>query len=248
MFQAVKFKTRMFAYVLGLLLLAVLVVAGITSYNIYNRSLELGRFLIEQEAAKAIDVLVMHHKASQSRLNAVMDCLLGRVAVEELSEGYDARHELVDGIRREYDVSATIFWLAPEGFKRISTNVLQDGQRLVGTALSDGPAYDALRSGRPYDGFSNVGGVFRIVKYQPLVRDGRVVGAVYAGKRALTPEYVDYLASIKVGVKRYAYVFDDQGRLVHHPDASLVGVDIVERFPFGKAMLGMQKGLFEYVR
>ena len=92
MFKTVKFKTRMFAYVLGLLLLAVLVVAGITSYNIYNRSLELGRFLIEKEAAKAIDVLVMHHKASQSRLNAVLDCLLGRIDLGEFSEDYHARH------------------------------------------------------------------------------------------------------------------------------------------------------------
>lgn len=86
---------------------------------------------------------------------------------------------LVDNIRSNFNVRATIFL----DKVRIATNVTDDnGERAIGTLLSD-PVYDTvINKGENYFGRAFVVNDWYITAYEPI-RDinGRVVGALYVG-------------------------------------------------------------------
>lgn len=92
------------------------------------------------------------------------------------------QYKLLDEVKCNLGGTATLFVLAGADFIRVSTNVLKaDGGRAVGTALARGPAHDALIQGRSYRGDIEIlGGVYQAL-YEPMLQNGRVVGASYFG-------------------------------------------------------------------
>lgn len=85
----------------------------------------------------------------------------------------------VDRIKTITGGVATIF----AGDLRISTNVMKDGQRAVGTRLARGPIYDAvLGRGERYRGEADILGQKYLVAYDPIVgSNGRPIGILFAG-------------------------------------------------------------------
>ena len=221
----VRLQTKLQFAVMGIVTFAVVLSAGLSVYSIYSKALSLGQGLAETASSQVMEVLDLYHKSSKHRLSAVMDILESGVDMAEFSPQYDKDFAVTDSIRKKYDTSATIFHLSDKGFVRISTNLVQDGKRMVGTAIDSGPAFDALLAGKNYEGMAHLGGIYRIVEYRPLKKDGKVVGAVYAGKRIFTPEFLEYLKSVSVDGKGYPFILDDKGIFAYHPDPAFNGKD-----------------------
>jgi hypothetical protein len=93
--------------------------------------------------------------------------------------------DVVDGIRRAHQATATIFVKDGEEFVRVSTNVLTpEGKRGTGTALARNAAYSALVAGNQFCGPIDVLGTAFNACYNPI-RDarGQVIGVSYVGHR-----------------------------------------------------------------
>jgi hypothetical protein len=90
---------------------------------------------------------------------------------------------IVDAIKAKHGCSATVFARKGDSFVRVSTNVMRDGARALGTPLdAAGPAYAALSKGKPFRGVVDILGRMFDAGYEPVLGPkGEVVGAYYVG-------------------------------------------------------------------
>lgn len=93
-------------------------------------------------------------------------------------------YDIVDKIKAQYDITATVFVKQDESFLRISTNIITVGEiRAVGSLLDpNGNALAVLNKGERYTGQVNMFGKTYDALYEPI-RDaaGATVGAYYVG-------------------------------------------------------------------
>jgi methyl-accepting chemotaxis protein len=85
----------------------------------------------------------------------------------------------VDRIKALTGAVATIF----AGDLRVSTNVMKNGERAVGTRLARGKPYEALfGQGRAFRGEADILGETYLVAYEPIIGpDRQVIGALFTG-------------------------------------------------------------------
>lgn len=90
---------------------------------------------------------------------------------------------IVDAIKVKYGTTATLFAKKDSYFERITTNVMKDGQRALGTMLdADGPAYRAISQGKSYYGPVDILGKPYDAGYEPIRnKEGIVIGVYYVG-------------------------------------------------------------------
>jgi methyl-accepting chemotaxis protein len=92
---------------------------------------------------------------------------------------------IVDQVSATHGGAATIFL----GDVRVATNVVKaDGGRAIGTKLAPGAAYETvLGQGKSHFGVTEILGQSYLTIYEPILRDGRVIGILFAGvKRTQT--------------------------------------------------------------
>jgi hypothetical protein len=91
--------------------------------------------------------------------------------------------ELVDSLKSQFGCTATFFVKQGDAFVRISTNVMKDGKRAVGTSLdSSGPAIAAIRQGKAYYGVVDILGKPYETGYEPIKKaNGEIIGIYYIG-------------------------------------------------------------------
>jgi methyl-accepting chemotaxis protein len=83
----------------------------------------------------------------------------------------------------------------------------------------------------------------RIAFVRAVKRDGKTVG--YVGMSVQGEAFSDYLAPIKVGDNGYCYMFDDRGKILAHPDTSLIFKDLSDT-SFIQEGLRRKNGFIEY--
>ena len=90
---------------------------------------------------------------------------------------------IVDAIKTRFGGTATLFVKKDNGFVRVSTNVIKNGNRAVGTQLDPaGPAIAAIREGKAYYGIVDILGKLFDTGYEPIKDvSGTVVGIYYTG-------------------------------------------------------------------
>ncbi len=92
--------------------------------------------------------------------------------------------EIVDKVKGQFDITATLFIKKGDGFTRVSTNVIKDdGNRAVGTVLDpEGPAIVAIRKGENYSGKAAILGKLYDTIYEPVRnKAGEIIGVYYVG-------------------------------------------------------------------
>ncbi|MBN1642621.1 MAG: cache domain-containing protein [Anaerolineae bacterium] len=117
---------------------------------------------------------------------------------------------LVDQVKQVAGVdTATIFF----GGLRVSTNVLDEqGERAIGTRISQEVGDQVLRQGRTYPGRAYVVSEWFLTRYVPLRdHEGKVVGSLYVGAReaafqALVQTFVARVIYIAIGTVALAAV------------------------------------------
>lgn len=90
---------------------------------------------------------------------------------------------LVDSLKTKFGCTATFFVKKGDAFVRISTNVMKEGKRAVGTPLDpSGPAIAAIRQNKPYYGIVDILGKLYDTGYEPINNaKGETIGVYYIG-------------------------------------------------------------------
>lgn len=98
---------------------------------------------------------------------------------DEMNGNYD----IVDEIADNFGCTATIFAKTGNDFKRISTNVIKDGNRAVGTVLDpNGAAIKKIRAGEAFYGEADILGEKYETGYEPIKdASGEIIGVWYVG-------------------------------------------------------------------
>ncbi|MGQ9923266.1 MAG: methyl-accepting chemotaxis protein [Armatimonadota bacterium] len=127
--------------------------------------------------------------------------------------------DLVDRVKKLTGSNATLFVRRGDDFVRVSTNIIRDGKRAVGTLLDpSGKAIAALRQDRAFYGVVDILGKPFYTAYEPM-RDasGRTIGAWYVGYEISTLGALgESIASSKVLDNGFTALLDNKGEAVFH--------------------------------
>lgn len=90
---------------------------------------------------------------------------------------------LVDKIKEDLGIFATIFQIDGDDFRRVSTNIIDDqGNRAVGTYLGKShAAYSAVMEGRQFAGEATILGKPYITTYKPIFQKEKIIGLLFIG-------------------------------------------------------------------
>ncbi|MDC0584294.1 methyl-accepting chemotaxis protein [Bacteroidales bacterium] len=135
--------------------------------------------------------------------------------------------EVVDKIKEQSVETATIFQKIPDGYLRVSTNVMKlDGKRATGTFIPNtSNVIQTVERGETFYGRAFVVNDWYLTAYQPIVMDGSVQGILYVGIKekdyGFLKETFDNKRYFSQG---YPFMVDKKGELIIHP--SLEGENI----------------------
>jgi len=167
----------------GALVLLLLIVGGLITCVSYIYSSRMAENLVDHALKMKIDGDIHSarnyaekHFAELKYEDGIMKDTDGREV--------KGQHEMVDAIKRDLGVVATIFSKDGNDFRRITTNIKkEDGTRAVGTYLgSDSAAYDPVRSGELYLGEADIIGKPYLTAYDPIFDKHKdIAGILFIG-------------------------------------------------------------------
>lgn len=134
------------------------------------------RGIIREENSKRMKIMARHQISDRLDKVSVPLWFIGDHQLH-----YDTR--LVDHIQEKTHSTSTIFQKIPQGYLRITTNVLRnDGIRAVNTYIpNDSPVVQAVERGETYRGVAFVVNDWYATAYRPIIIDGQIRGMLYVG-------------------------------------------------------------------
>lgn len=141
---------------------------------------------------------------------------------------------IVDKIKDQSMQTVTIFQKIPQGYLRVSTNVMTlKNKRAVGTFIpNESPVIQAIERGETYRGRAFVVNAYYLTAYEPIVIDGEVQGILYVGvKERLLENLKSVLGKKEYFGTGYPYIVDADGKFLLHPNkegANVTGYDFFE--------------------
>lgn len=128
------------------------------------------------------------------------------------------RFELVDEVTRQLGGTATVFVRDGDDFVRISTNVMREGQRAIGTVLDPkGAAIAAVRAGETFRGLVDILGSPYITVYVPMrAADGEIIGIWYVGYPLDMQVLARHVTDSRVLTSGFQAVLDRAGKVRFH--------------------------------
>lgn len=161
-------------------------------------------------------------------------------------------HALVDQISQQLNSAVTLMEKTDVGLVRVSTSLIKDdGSRAIMTYIpNNSPVVQALNQGKRFVGRAMVLGKWYMTAYEPIMKDGKLLGAFFLGNQETTfTKISSYLKSEKLMDSGYYFAFNTQGTMVIHP--SLEGKSAFEikdasgNF-FLKSLAEKKSGTMEY--
>jgi len=130
------------------------------------------------------------------------------------------RFELVDGLVASQGGTATVLSKAGDDFVRVSTNVMKDGKRAIGTLLDpNGPAIKAIREGKAFYGQVDILGNPFLTGYEPILDSSeRLVGIWYVGYKVDMQSLQESIARSRILKGGFIALVDDKGTIRFHSD------------------------------
>jgi len=129
-------------------------------------------------------------------------------------------YEFVDKIQEITGATATIFQRIPNGYLRISTNVLnKQKKRAIKTFIpNDSPVARAIGQGRTFQGRAFVVDDYYLTAYEPIVVDGTIQGILYVGVREKDLGSIKTIFNSKKYFHNgYPFMIDKEGEFIIHP-------------------------------
>ncbi len=162
------------------------------------------------------------------------------------------QNDWVDQIGDETGEAVTLFSRFEGGFYRVSTTVKRnDGSRNVGTYVAAGsPPYEALVKGKRFVGRAQVAGAWYITAYEPLFKDGKVVGSFFMGwPETSYGKIKDYLRDKHLLNTGYFFILDSSGQMVLHPtlkDKNVLDVEDADGRKIFSEVIAKKSGQISY--
>lgn len=129
-------------------------------------------------------------------------------------------HDFVDEVARLTGSSVTIFEKKSNGFKRISTSLVNEqGLREVGTLVSSSSEVSkAINNGQDYFGRAIVVDEWNLTAYSPIKNDGEIIGMIGIGVREKDLKGLRQIFKEKKYFNTgYPFMVDNEGTLIIHP-------------------------------
>ena len=129
-------------------------------------------------------------------------------------------YSIVDKIQEITGATATIFQKIPDGYLRISTNVLKEnGERAIGTYIpNNSPVIQTIETGKTYQGRAFVVNDYYLTAYEPIWIDGVVQGILYVGiKEKDLISLKKIFDNKKYFEKGYPFIVSGDGEFIIHP-------------------------------
>ncbi len=97
-----------------------------------------------------------------------------------VTPGYTVSNDrIVDNVKKLFGTDATLF----QGDERVSTTIIKDGKRQVGTKLNEQIAAKVLGEGKTYTGKADILGMQYVTAYMPLMGpENKPIGVIFAGQ------------------------------------------------------------------
>jgi HAMP domain-containing protein len=123
---------------------------------------------------------------------------------------------LVDGLTEIMDGTATIFSKTGADYIRISTNVIKNDKRAIGTKLSpSGKAIKQINKGQAYYGEVDILGSPYLTGYAPLTNaSGETIGIWYVGYSANLASIIETIAESRILENGFIALQDEKGNFV----------------------------------
>ncbi|MFC3852556.1 methyl-accepting chemotaxis protein [Salinispirillum marinum] len=231
---AKKFALSIAALIGGLTLLAIvgftLLTANVRSEaanqeatdvrNELYRLAVLADALIDEQVNSAMSLLMRDGRALGTPSQGTTVNVNGRT-VPDLLLGTNAQANnfaLVDGLTDIMGGTATLFSRSGDDFVRVSTNVINNGQRAIGTVLApNGAAMQAIRRGEAYYGLVDILGEPYLTGYEPIRNaQNQVIGIWYVGYIADVSALEEIVDSKRILDTGFAALRDNAGNIRKH--------------------------------
>jgi methyl-accepting chemotaxis protein len=245
--RRLSFQFQIQAIVAVLVLAAVLLSSGTIFMMVRREVVEFGSAMSQTIAQHLRGAIAAYVETTRGRLHAGADASQSLIDPSQVAPGYDNTFLIVDRIRFQYDLLASIYVHTANGFQCISTNRGSEhgGKRPLGDTLR-GLVAESLAKGRPFEGEEVIDGVLRLVEYRPLFWEGRVVGALLVGKRVLSAELEKLLETTSIQGKGYPFIIDNRGMFVFHPRKEMQGKPAAESLPMAGQLQSAPEGVISY--
>ena len=196
-------------FLISITVLLILFTLIVTGFNVYRASSKVTAQVANKKAsvtAQLIDILSVTDTLMSERVKSSMKLLKERgsaIGTPRLGEPVMVNNsqasqlylgdvpqannfDVVDNLTNIMGGTATLFSRTGEDYIRVSTNVIKDGQRAIGTRLSpDGKAMQKINQKQAYYGQVDILGSPYLTGYEPMLNDsGDTVGIWYVGYSA----------------------------------------------------------------
>ena len=257
--EDISIKRKLIAFALILLIVPVVII-GVYSYGETKTALygEIQSKLEEQVQLEK-DYITTTLSLAQDKVNSDLGVARNQFYAKGMPTIVDDKmvlgddyvvnnnYEIVDNVKDMVGGTATVFQVINNEAVRISTNVIKDdGNRAVGTTVSQ-PVYDeVVKSGETFYGRAWVVNAWYLTAYEPIKNpSGKIIGILYVGvlEDPFLDQIKDQMKSITVGETGYLYVIDSEGTLIIHP--KLEGENIYQ-YDFIKEICAVKEGYIQY--
>lgn len=174
--MAVKKKRKLAISILGLSLVPILFLCIVLTYHIQNAVREGMSYEIEQSLSGTAHFVISMYNIQDGGEFSFHDGHLYKGETD-----ITADYRMLDDIKNDTGIDITIFY---GDTRRLTTLTNRDGERIVGTTLSDNVKQHVLENGEEF--FSrhvDINGEYYFAYYVPIRNDANeVVGASFAGK------------------------------------------------------------------
>ena len=232
-----KIKSKILASIIALVVVMASVI-GFLAYRQANSALETtGKADLEHTVKQGLELCKTYNATAQenvkSSLNVAREIFYNyggnRAQISEnklvlsgtgLDYIVNNDYEIVDKVQKLVGGTCTIFQVMGNEAVRISTNVLKEnGDRAVGTRVSDEVYNQVVRQGKTFLGRAWVVNDWYITAYEPIKNgDGQIIGILYTGVQEKNSKALrDAILSVKIGNTGYLYTMDSKGTLIIHP-------------------------------
>lgn len=170
--------TRLIAY-LGMIALLASLIIGLLGYSGTTREIEVMKHtLLERHVVNNIHLTMKYILNSYGTLTQGEGTLL-----DDQGNSIAGTYGAVDAVLEDLGDRATIFVKENNDFRRISTNVITERERAVGTWLGkDHIAYETVMEGELYTGEANIFGENYYTAYEPIKDiNNNVIGLLFVG-------------------------------------------------------------------
>ncbi len=233
-------QQKFFYSVASVIAVTILVVAGMEATKTANRIDNEIKFSIQKQTRHVLDVLDTTDNIMAARVQSSMKLLKkmgnelgqasqqGSVTVNGVSAnnvilGNSAQgnnFELVDGLTEIMGGTATIFSKTGDEYIRIATNVIKNGNRAIGTKLSQtGKAIKKINKGEAYFGQVDILGSPYLTGYAPMFdANNNTIGIWYVGYSADMKGVTETIAESRILEEGFIALLDGKNNLRAHSD------------------------------